>query len=184
MAAPVQAGDLLIATVSLIDPNFDHSVVLVCHHDDSQGSYGLVLNRPITVPAELREEFAFTEGRLFLGGPVEQGRMQILHPFDNYTPKARQVLPGLWVGGDWLAMQKAFDTKTLEPAECRFFLGYSGWDKGQLAGEFEADAWIKVRGTVELIMDTPPEHLWARAIRKCSDEQPLYTNFPDDPSLN
>ena len=33
MAATAETGDLLIATVSLIDPNFEHSVVLVGHHD-------------------------------------------------------------------------------------------------------------------------------------------------------
>ncbi|MCA1689324.1 MAG: YqgE/AlgH family protein, partial [Actinobacteria bacterium] len=38
-------GKLLIATPSLVDPNFSRTVVLVAAHDED-GALGLVLNRP------------------------------------------------------------------------------------------------------------------------------------------
>jgi putative AlgH/UPF0301 family transcriptional regulator len=40
----VEAGTLLAAWPDLMDPNFMHSVVLVCQHSE-EGAYGLVTNR-------------------------------------------------------------------------------------------------------------------------------------------
>jgi len=179
-----QAGDLLIATVSLVDPNFQQTVVLLCAHDDDEGSYGLVLNRPISAPAELQEDYPFVAGRLFHGGPVQQDAMQMLHSFGEELSGARQVLPDLWIGGSFEILQAGLKSGVLTAEECRFFLGYAGWGRGQLAREFGAEAWIKVSATRELILSEEAEQLWARAVRKRGIEEPMYTNFPDHPNLN
>ena len=39
-------GKLLVATPVLSDGIFDRSVVLVIEHDDTEGAFGVVLNRP------------------------------------------------------------------------------------------------------------------------------------------
>ena len=39
------AGQILLATPSLQDPDFKDAVILVCHHDDD-GCMGLIINRP------------------------------------------------------------------------------------------------------------------------------------------
>ena len=46
----VEVGDLLVATPSLLDPNFEYAVVLMLDVDD--GALGIVLNRPSVVPVE------------------------------------------------------------------------------------------------------------------------------------
>ena len=43
------AGRLLVATPILVDPNFDHTVVLLLDLDEN-GALGVVLNRPSEVP--------------------------------------------------------------------------------------------------------------------------------------
>jgi putative transcriptional regulator len=40
------AGKLLIASKTLMDPNFVQTVILIVQHDDN-GALGLVLNRPL-----------------------------------------------------------------------------------------------------------------------------------------
>src|SRR3954452_15380037 len=69
----VTAGDLLVATPLLLDPNFERSVVLVLDADDD-GALGVVLNRPSQVPVEeiLPDwgPLAGTPDVLFQGGPV------------------------------------------------------------------------------------------------------------------
>ena len=47
----MSAGDylnnqLLVAMPTLADPNFSHSVTLVCEHNE-RGALGLVINRPL-----------------------------------------------------------------------------------------------------------------------------------------
>ena len=38
-------NQFLVAMPGLVDPNFNHSVTLLCEHND-QGALGLVINRP------------------------------------------------------------------------------------------------------------------------------------------
>lgn len=177
-------GDLLIAAATLMDPNFHQAVVLLCEHNDAEGTYGLVLNRPARAPDEVLLEFPYAEDRLFCGGPVRPQVLQIVHPYGNDVAEAQEVLPGVWFGGSATVFEAGFRTGVLDPARCRFFLGYSGWDAGQLLTEFHADSWLKVRGTPQLVFDTPPDKAWSRAMRECGREQPLYAHFPDNPMWN
>ena len=39
-------NQLLVAMPSLADPNFSHSVTLVCEHNE-RGALGIVINRPL-----------------------------------------------------------------------------------------------------------------------------------------
>ena len=71
--AKVRAGDLLVATRALVDPNFSDSVVLVVDAD-GDGALGVVLNRPSAVPvAQVLDGWAEVVDEpetLFVGGPV------------------------------------------------------------------------------------------------------------------
>ncbi len=70
---PLAAGRLLVATPQLLDPHFDHTVVLLLDHDDD-GTLGVVLNRPtgVGVVTVLSEWSDLVDGPpvLFEGGPV------------------------------------------------------------------------------------------------------------------
>src|ERR1700678_4453845 len=67
------AGQLLLASPSLLDPNFVRTVVLVGVHSE-EGAMGVVLNRPSTVTVgealpQLNEAVGAFE-TVFVGGPV------------------------------------------------------------------------------------------------------------------
>src|SRR5213596_3043067 len=67
-------GKLLVATPALGEGIFDRSVVLIIEHDDSEGAFGVVLNRPSTTDVEgaLPEwgRLAASPRVVFVGGPV------------------------------------------------------------------------------------------------------------------
>ncbi|MGN6129879.1 MAG: YqgE/AlgH family protein, partial [Nocardioidaceae bacterium] len=67
------AGSLLVATPSLLDPNFERAVVLLLDLD-ANGALGVVLNRPSEVPVgEVLPAWAdgvTAPNVLFAGGPV------------------------------------------------------------------------------------------------------------------
>src|SRR5918994_1289429 len=69
-------GALLVAAPSLLDPNFQRTVVLVTEHTD-EGAMGLVLNRPTeTTVEEAAPELSPLTGpaeRVHQGGPVQPG---------------------------------------------------------------------------------------------------------------
>ncbi|MBN2451157.1 MAG: YqgE/AlgH family protein [Lentisphaeria bacterium] len=184
MQTSVKRGDLLIASASLVDPNFVRSVVLVCDHSDASGTFGLILNRPIAVPEALKKSLPFPVARLYQGGPVRLETMQVIHPYGQTIPQSLEVLPGTWVGGDFGIMQEGFREGRFDPDRCRFCLGYSGWGEGQLAGEFEQDAWLLAEGSADLVFQTPVTRLWAQAVRAYGCSHPMFRHFPDDPSYN
>ncbi|MGC2007733.1 YqgE/AlgH family protein, partial [Trebonia sp.] len=70
------AGRLLVATPLLGDPNFKRAVVLVVEHEDTEGTLGVVLNRPTKIPVgqvlEQWTELITDPSVLFRGGPVAQ----------------------------------------------------------------------------------------------------------------
>jgi putative transcriptional regulator len=177
-------GDLLIATVTLTDPSFQRTAVLLCKHEPENGTYGLVLNRPLRLPTEMKQEYGFVQNHLFAGGPVHQEVMQVIHPYGDTLPGAMQILPGVWFGGDFEQLRSGFTSGIYDAADCRFFLGYAGWDAGQLAMEFALSSWLKVRATQEMVFAISPAELWSRAIREQGKEEPIFSHFPVDPSWN
>ena len=79
-------NQFLIAMPGLEDENFDHSVTLMCEHND-EGAIGLVINRPTELkltemmaqmglehPALVDEELA-----VYWGGPVQPERGFVIH---------------------------------------------------------------------------------------------------------
>ncbi len=184
MSIHFKSGDLLIATISLVDPNFQHTVVLLCRHDDDEGTYGLVLNRPIQVPAQLREQMPFAINEVFFGGPVQTNTLQVLHTYGNEIEGSTEVLPGIWLGGDFEELQQGLESHCFDSENCRFYLGYSGWQCDQLQDEYEVDSWIKVRGNREFVMNTATERLWSEAVKLYGNGKPLYEHFPENPSFN
>lgn len=184
MKTEVQRGTLLIASLGLMDPNFQRTVVLLCEHEEDQGTYGLVLNRPIDVPSEIEDELGFARGRLFVGGPVQQQALQALHRYGDRVPGSRLVADGIWVGGDFEVLKKGVISGELDPDHCRFYLGYAGWAAGQLASEFEMDSWLTAPACPEIVFETSAEQMWQRAVRARAIVEPMFAFFPDDPRQN
>ena len=178
-----EKGDLLVASKGLLDPNFQETIVLLCENK-AEGSYGLVLNRSLSVSPIALEELPFVQGNLFRGGPVQPEVLQILHPYGPDLGHSFEIVPGIWIGGDFEIMKSAFAIGSMDPSRCRFFLGYSGWGEDQLASEFAVDSWITVRANTKLVFETPAEKMWLEAVRERGRSDPLYSNFPENPSLN
>ncbi len=185
MPNSLKAGILLVSTVAIADENFSESVILLCDHGP-EGSYGLILNRPMATPEAVLRQVPYVGRQIFRGGPVQPGVMQLLHPFGKAAgANALEVVPGVWLGGDFEALEAGFGNRNLDPAACRFFLGYSGWGPGQLAGECRANAWMLAAAAgTGLVFDTPADKMFSVAIRSQSNANPMLANFPPNPIWN
>jgi len=66
-------NQLLVAMPSLADPNFSHSVTLVCEHNE-RGALGIVINRPLEMKmSEVLEQLALvTENRELRDMPFDE----------------------------------------------------------------------------------------------------------------
>lgn len=178
------AGQLLVATPALADPNFERSVVLLLDHGD-EGALGVVLNRPTPVDvSEVLEPWAALAGDpgvVFQGGPVALD-----------AALALAVVPGDGALG-WRRVHGSIGVVDLDaPPEVlaadvgalRIFAGYAGWGAGQLEGELEEGSWYVVDSEPGDVSAPRPEGLWRSVLRRQRGELALLATYPDDPSLN
>jgi putative transcriptional regulator len=171
------AGKLLIATPTLIDPNFYRTVILMLQ-DDEEGTVGVVLNRPSEEPVEdhLPEWSARTNPphNIHYGGPVEP---EVAIGLSNASGGMPAGVPGL----------SLIDLSTPPPSEggpsVRIYSGYAGWGVGQLEAELATGSWYVVQAAPDDPFDEP-EGQWRRVLRRQPNFLSLVSTFPADVGLN
>jgi putative transcriptional regulator len=180
-------GTLLVARPHLLDPNFAHTVVLLCDHDDGEGTLGFVLNRPSEnrLPDVLRGDHAFPgrSDRVYLGGPVGLDSLAVMHREEGLDG-AVEVLPGVYLGGAPPEIGERVRLHATPEGSIRFLVGYSGWGKGQLAREMEEETWVVAPASPAWVFDPAPETLWRRVLRSLGGACSTMANMPRDPESN
>ena len=177
-------GMLLIAPPNLEDPNFRRSVVFLCEHSD-EGSFGLILNRPLRVHlSDVMESIGGTSLPLQQGGPVQTDTLHFLHAFGDAVPDAIQVTDGIYWGGNFESLKALVDRSNEAPSQVRLFLGYAGWAPEQLEFEIEQGGWILSDLGGEVVFDAHPAELWRSTLRRMGGEYAVLANFPENPRLN
>jgi putative transcriptional regulator len=191
MSEPVrtqlEAGRLLVATPSLLDPNFERAVVLILDLDEN-GALGVVLNRPSTVPvAEILPDWADVTGKpgvLFQGGPVSTDSalaVAALPPGDAEEPMGfRRLYDHIGI------VDLDAPTEIVGPAltGMRVFAGYAGWGEEQLAEEILSGSWYVVPSDVGDVFADDPRNLWMRVLRRQPGELAWVSTRPLDPTMN
>jgi putative transcriptional regulator len=177
-------GKLLLASPTLLDPNFVRTVVLIAEHTD-EGAMGLVLNRPAASSvSEAVPDLAWLadeEDPVYVGGPVAETAVIVLAEFERPEMAGALIDDELgFIGTD------ADDPDALEGAvrRARVFAGHAGWGPGQLEGELEEEAWIVEPPQREEIFSEDPAGLWAAVLRRKGRRYALLATMPLDPSLN
>ena len=184
----VEAGTLLAAFPDMLDPNFMHSVVLICQHSD-QGAYGVVTNRAtkFAVKELLPKHPVLGQSKfpVFLGGPVDHTTLQFLHVVPEAIPGGLSIDGKLWLGGDLDALGEYLAANPrVARRKVRLFLGYSGWSAGQLETELGTGSWLPAPPAMEAIFGEPGEPTWRRVVRSIGREGGALEQQPPDVSWN
>lgn len=162
-------GQLLIAMPAMDDPNFAHSVILLCAHTD-EGAMGIVLNQPLAKPsfdallAQLDVEPVPPARQIQLcqGGPVDHGRGFVLHTSDWTSDGSLRVDDRLSLTASLDVLQEI--AQGGGPKEGLLALGYSSWGPGQLDREMQENVWLSAPAKLELLFDPDHETKWRRAL--------------------
>jgi putative transcriptional regulator len=172
-------GHLLIAMPGLDDPNFDHSVIYICQHDDAS-AMGLVLNHPIQgldfgrMMDELGIEGVDTDRtrqKIFNGGPVQNDRGFVLHSLDYCLEDITLSLTGSEDINEATGLGLTATRDILVdlsngkgPRDALIALGYAGWTAGQLEAEIRQNTWLIAPADKAIIFARDPARMWEMAI--------------------
>ncbi len=181
--ASLDTGKLLIAEPFLIDPNFARSVILLCEHG-AEGSVGFVLNRSTELTlGDLLPELYTPLHKIYQGGPVQLDTLHMLHRMPaNFG--GNEILPGIFWGGSYEALQDAMTGNECRPVDLRLFVGYAGWSPGQLEKELHSGSWIVTELSQDILFETDSDNIWKAAIRSLGDQYAYLANLPLNPQLN
>lgn len=159
---------LLVSMPQMQDPNFARAVVLLCDFE-SEGAFGLVLNRPTEMPASsmVKLEPAIVGGNtmpLCIGGPVEPQRGWILLAEPPDDRDYRMVREGLYLSTSPTLLRSVL-TATPVP-RARVLAGYAGWGPGQLDSELAQSAWLISTVDLDIVFDIESGAMWETALRR------------------
>lgn len=161
-AAPLLPGTLLIASRSLRDADFAHTVLVLVQYD-RHAAIGLMLDRPSRI--RMDEVFPEIRGRtdpVYAGGPVPLGVNTIVRA--RTQPSGGTPL----VAGVYLIADKTAQRKLVAaggPSNVRVYVGYCGWSNEQLQDEIAAGRWQVSGGNAAVLFDADPASLWSRLVR-------------------
>jgi putative transcriptional regulator len=197
------AGMLLVATPELVDPNFDHTVVLLLDAD-ADGAVGVVLNRPSQVSvSEILPpwgEVVTGPDVVFHGGPVgtDSALAVATLPARDGASSATEDEgdEGDGPGAEPVGFRRVFGdtgivdldvpTELLAPAlrGMRVFAGYAGWGAGQVEAEIEEGSWYVVPALAEDLLGARPEQLWTQVLKRQPGALAWVSTRPANPQLN
>jgi putative transcriptional regulator len=177
-------GRILIAEPFLPGNYFNRSVILLVAHS-KKGSVGFILNKQMEVQIQdYIQDFPDFNAQVYMGGPVSTDSIYFIHTRGDIIPGSIQVLDNIFWGGDFDELKRLADLGLIRSDEVRFFLGYSGWDAGQLDREIKDNSWLVNDIDGPTVMRRLNMSSWIDFVKKVGKQYSLWANYPENPSLN
>jgi len=180
-------GSLLISEPFLQESYFQRSVVLLVEHG-IEGSLGFVLNKKTDylLNSFFPELELYDDIPVYLGGPVSSNRLFFIHSLgESIIPNTLKINDSLYFDGDFEAVKKYIIEGNSIEGKIKFFIGYSGWTKGQLGTEIKENSWLvsqKVNNHIALLAED--ESYWKLSLELLGEKYKAWTKYPKDPHLN
>jgi len=180
------AGSLLIASATLVDPNFARCVLVILESNDD-GSLGVILNHPSETPVDQVldqwRDVVNPPGVFFRGGPVELNAALAIGSVvsaDDPPPGWRQLSGSLGM----VDLDGSPDDLLGRLGGLRIYAGYAGWGSGQLDAEIAEGSWHVVPAQPGDLFSERPDRLWRDILRRQPPPLSMLATLPEDSSLN
>ncbi len=160
------------------------SVVLMCRHSE-EGSFGFVLNK--LHHYNLSDLITDLEGfpiPVYTGGPVQMDTVHYIHQYPDLLPDSQLIAENIYWGGDFEVLKTLIRNNQVDTTKIKFFIGYSGWENGQLENELNEKSWLTASSNRNIVFDTPLDEIWKAGLRHLGGKYEMMINFPIDPQLN
>ncbi len=182
-----RCGSLLVAEPFLREQYFHHAVICLVDYEPRGSAMGIVLNNQTSytlqdlLPAVTKK----TPIPIFCGGPMSCDRLYFMHTLGDLIPDSRPVTDELWIGGDFDAMVSLVNDGYASEGNIRFFLGYSGWDTGQLDEELLKNVWaVTDIPDMSKLMVGAEDAYWHNIVREMGSRFKGWRYHPRNPHSN
>ena len=174
------AGQILVSQPKNQVGPFSKSVVLIAEQGLT-GAWGVIVNRPSSSVSMKDVMLAVgiespSEEIVYIGGPVEPVRVQVIHTMDWFSPSTLKITDEIGITGD-VSILSAISTGQ-GPRLYRAGVGLSVWSAGQLEGEQsgidpwnESHKWLVAPANIELCLTGAGDEQWQRAINQCVNKR-------------
>ena len=140
----LKAGIYIKSTDALIGSLFENTTILLVQHNE-EGSIGFVTNKSFEKSMHELIEFNHIKPFPLLdGGPVDREHLFVLHNRPELIDGGKQIPNGFYLGGNMDQVIEAIDTRGATQQEIQLFIGYCGWDLGELEVEVEEGSWTLI----------------------------------------
>jgi putative transcriptional regulator len=137
----MKPGIFLKSTTLLNGTLFENAVIFITEYNE-KGSMGFVVNQQF--PRKLNELEEFKKGQpfpIYLGGPVDQEHLYFIHQRPDLIKGGEPVTDAIFLGGDFTSAVKSIDNHLITEKDIIIFLGYCGWNCGELEEEIAEGSW-------------------------------------------
>ncbi len=180
-------GSLLVSEPFLKEQYFNHSVICLVDYEPRQEAMGIVLNKPTaySLGELVKSVNRKSDITVFCGGPLSCERLYFIHRLGNIIPNSTEIVPGLWIGGDFGVMIDYVNSGYPIDGNVRFFIGYSGWGVEQLDGELKKNVWaVTPIHDISHLLVGSDDGYWHRTVRSMGRPYRGWLYHPQNPQVN
>jgi putative transcriptional regulator len=130
------------STAALNGSFFEDTTILIVEHNEA-GSTGFVTNK--SFGKSLHDLIEYNHAKPFPlmdGGPVDKAHLFVLHKRPDLIEGGKQLTDGLYLGGNMEQVVHGINKGDVNQEDIQLFIGYCGWDIGELEAELEEGSWI------------------------------------------
>ena len=177
-------GQILVARPLFNDGDFKRSVVLLAEHN-KLGSLGFVMNKPMHIALkDVVSDVYNLNIPVYYGGPVAQNQLFYVHTAGKEITESIHIQQNYYWSGNFNQIIEGLKSKTIQPSQIRFFIGYSGWGAGQLQKELKEKAWGLLNSTTTELINKHPDDIWPEQVSRLGANYKVFANIAQEPSLN
>ncbi len=181
-------GSLLVAEPFLKESYFNHAVICLIDYEDGEVSMGLVMNKSTSYNlADLVSSVSRDEPiPVYCGGPMSRDRLYFIHTLGNIIPGSKPIRgTGLFIGGDFDCLIDYINSGYPVEGIVRFYLGYSGWDAGQLDDELRQNIWaVTPIADGKEVLTGSDDGYWHGTVKRMGRDYRWWRYHPQHPHFN
>lgn len=180
-------GALLVSEPFLREDYFCHAVICIVEHEAGTSTMGLVLNKPTsyTLNSLIPQINLDISIPIYCGGPLSGDRLYFIHTLGDIIPLSQKISDGLYIGGDFDAVIEYINSGHPIKNNIRFFLGYCGWDPGQLDDELKHHVWaVSESNCNQKLLTGFGDKYWHKYVKTLGEEYRGWLYHPENPQMN